>query len=484
MRARVQWTTHAERELVIDEALGLLERVGMRFGTCQTLEALAQAGAMVDRAAGVARLPRELVTRVLAQCPRDVPLAGATPADDCLLDGKGVHFVPSGSPTQTLDFETGEYRLGTLEDVRRSTIVADAMPVIDVMWPLVTATDVPGARHIFADLLAGVSWSAKHLQYDVTAMWQVEPMVRLMEILCGGLDEFRRRPRISFVCCSTSPLAVDSALLDASVAVARYGAPIVVYPMPIAGATAPVTIAGTVAMDVAEFLGVATAIGVGAPGARLILGAGTSLLDMRATTYSLAALETALMAAACVEIGHHLGVPVLAPGLSSDAKYGGFQAGFEKALKGLVVASSGADLITGGIGLLSGANIMSLPQIVMDAEVATMIRRLLADTEISAQTIMEDAMERLSFSGDYLREKETRLRVRAGEHFMPTVASRLSLEMWQKAGRDELAVAGEKVREIVAAADARGPVLPAETVAELEAVVSEAAADAEARGLA
>ena len=67
---------------------------------------------------------------------------------------------------------------------------------------------------------------------------------------------------------------------------------------------------------------------------------------------------------------------------------------------------------------------------------------------------------------------------------MPTIASRLSLEMWQKAGRDELAVAGEKVREIVAAADARGPVLPAETVAELEAVVSEAAADAEARGLA
>ena len=479
MRARVQWTTQGERELVVDEALGLLERAGMRFGTCKALDTLADAGAHVDRAAGVARLPRELVTRVLAQCPRDVLLAGATPADDCLLDGAGIHFAPSGTPTQTLDFETGGYRLGTLEDARRSTIVADAMPVIDVMWPLVTATDVSGARHIFADLLVGVSWSAKHLQHEVTASWHVEPMLRLMEILCGSLEEFRRRPRL---CCSTSPLAVDSSLLDATIAVARYGAPIVVYPMPIAGATAPVTVAGTVSMDVAEFLGVATAIGTGAPGARLILGAGTSLLDMRATTYSLAALETALMAAACVEVGHHLGVPVLAPGLSSDAKYGGFQAGFEKALKGLVVASSGADLITGGIGLLSGANIMSLPQIVMDAEVATMIRRLLAETEISSHTVMGEAMERLGFSGDYLREKETRRRVRAGEHFFPTVASRLSLEMWQKAGQDELAVASEKVRELVAAADAR--VLPAETIAQLDAVVTEAADDAGARGLA
>ena len=147
------------------------------------------------------------------------------------------------------------------------------------------------------------------------------------------------------------------------------------------------------------------------------------------------------------------------------------------------MASSGADLITGGIGLLSGANIMSIPQIVMDAEIATMIRRLLGDTEISQQTVMGEAIERLGFSGDYLREKETRRRVRAGEHFFPTIASRLSLEMWQKAGRDELAVASEKAREIVAAADARGPVLPAETIAQLETVFTEAALDAEARGL-
>ena len=105
---------------------------------------------------------------------------------------------------------------------------------------------------------------------------------------------------------------------------------------------------------------------------------------MKAITFSFGALETALMCAACVEVAHHLGVPVLAPGLASDSKYGGIQAGYEKALKGLSVASAGADLITGGIGLLAGAGIMSLPQIVIDAEIAAMIRRLLAKTEISS----------------------------------------------------------------------------------------------------
>jgi trimethylamine--corrinoid protein Co-methyltransferase len=246
--------------------------------------------------------------------------------------------------------------------------------------------------------------------------------------------------------------------------------------MPIAGATAPLTVAGVVTMNVAEFLGVATAIELAAPGSRQIMGVGASLIDMHATTFVFGALETALMCATGVEVAHHLGVPALAPGLATDAKYGGIQAGYEKALKGLIVAASGADLITGGIGLLSGAGIMSLPQIVIDAEMATMIQRLLEGAEISAATVQAETIERVAFKGDYLKEKDTSRRLRAGEVFMPQVASRLALEQWRADGRDETAAASERVREIIAAADARGPLLPAETIARLDAIAAEAEA--------
>jgi trimethylamine--corrinoid protein Co-methyltransferase len=296
-------------------------------------------------------------------------------------------------------------------------------------------------------------------------------MLALIETLCGSLEDFRRRPRFSFVCCTTSPLGIDGPLLDATLGLARVGAPILVYPMPIAGATAPLTVAGVTTMNVAEFLGTATVIESLAPGTPLVMGAGTSALDMRSGTFSFGALETALMCGACVEVGHHLGVPVLAPGLASDAKYGGIQAGYEKALKGLAVASTGADLITGGIGLLAGAGIMSLPQIVIDAEIAAMIQRLLAGVEVTPETIAAESIERLAFKGDYLGQRDTRRRLRAGEQFLPTIASRLSLEAWQAAGTDELATASERVREIVAAAEARGPVLSADVLAELEAIV-------------
>jgi trimethylamine:corrinoid methyltransferase-like protein len=208
MRPRVSWTTGDDRRLIIDEAFALLENVGMRFGACDALESLAEAGARVDREAGVARLPRELVERALAGCPREVLLAGATAEQDVVLDGSTVYFLPSGTPTKILDDETGLVRSSTVDDLRRAAIVADAMPVVDVMWPPVGAADVPEDEMELTELLTVLEWSGKHLQHEVTAPWHVEPMLAIMSEVCGGLDAYRARPRVSFVCCTHSPLGV------------------------------------------------------------------------------------------------------------------------------------------------------------------------------------------------------------------------------------------------------------------------------------
>lgn len=477
MRAHTTWLSQAEKELIVDEACGLLERHGMRFGQCATLDVLDAAGAAVDRAAGTARLPRALVERALARCPRTVVLGGATPADDCVLDGSDVHFLPSGSPTHVLDHETGAYRESTADDLWRATAVCDAMPVVDIMWPAVTATDAPDHRRSLIDLMTVLSATTRHVQHDVLHPRDVSPMLEVLAILGQTDEELRTRPRVSLVCCTSSPLKVGGSLLDATVAMARHHVPILVYPMPIAGATAPVTVAGTVTLNIAEFLGVAAAIALAAPGVPLMMGAGASLLDMRAGTFAFGALETALMVAAIAEVSHHLGFPVLCPGLATDAKAHGVQAGYEKALKGLFVAEAGADLITGGIGLLGGAGILSLPQIVIDAEIATMVKRMLGEVEVSAETVAAAAVERAGYDGHFLSDPETKRRLRAGEVFMPTISTRLSPEMWAAQGRDEYDLANERVREVLAAAETRGPLLDEGQRAALEAVIAALPAD-------
>ena len=220
----------------------------------------------------------------------------------------------------------------------------------------------------------------------------------------------------------------------------------------------------------AEFLGVATAIQTLAPGARLIFGASGSIMDMRSAGVSYASPEAGLMAAACVEVGHRLGVPVAVAGIATDAKHPGIQAGYEKALKALTACAAGADVLSGGVGMLDAANLLYLPQIVIDAEIAGMVRRLLGEVTISHEEILGEMVEKVGVGGHFLGEKETRRRIRAGEHFTPAISTRASYDAWKAEGRDELAAARERTAALLAAREDWRPALSDEQLAALAGV--------------
>jgi len=476
VRTTVEFTSAEERKRIVDGAMELLEVVGMRFGAGDALEALGEAGAKVDRAAGVARIPREMVERAIAQCPREIVLGGATPEDDCVLQEGVPHFLNSGTPTTILDFRTGERREGVAADLREATTVLDATPTASIIWALVSPGDLAPERRTLEELALMLACTSKHIQHEIESRAQVELLVRMAEVAGGSV---RERPRVSVVCCTASPLSAHSELLDSSTDLAALGVPVLILPMPITGGTAPLTVAATATMNIAEFFGAATAMQLRAPGAPLILGAAPGLLDMKQTTFAFAAPEAALASAVCVEVGHSLGLACMAPGQSTDAKHPGIQAAYEKMLKGFAVTATRADLMT-GIGMLHAANLASLPQIVIDDEMARMMLHLLAGPEVSEETLLIEMMTRMGFAADYLLEKDTRRRLRAGEVFAPTVSDRQSYEHWAAAGKDELAVASDRVLEILAAAAARGPLLDAAQLAELEACVAAGAAAAQA----
>ncbi|HJW74435.1 MAG TPA: trimethylamine methyltransferase family protein, partial [Thermoleophilia bacterium] len=211
MAVKVEWTTAEQRALIHEQALGLLERMGMRFGRGRALDVLAGSGAQVDVPSGVARIPPDLVERALSTLPEVVVLGGGDPEHDCVLDGT-IHFLDSGTPTHTVDFETGAYRATTADDLRKATVILEEMPSVDIMWPIVAATDVPGEQRILTEIAVTLSKTRKHVQHELEAMWQVEPILQMMEI-CGG-EEQRSRHRLSLVCCTASPMMAHGPMLD------------------------------------------------------------------------------------------------------------------------------------------------------------------------------------------------------------------------------------------------------------------------------
>jgi trimethylamine:corrinoid methyltransferase-like protein len=91
---------------------------------------------------------------------------------------------------------------------------------------------------------------------------------------------------------------------------------------------------------------------------------------------------------------------------------------------------------------------------------------------------MNEVTARVGFDGHFLGQKETSRRLRAGEVFQPEIATRASVDVWEREGRDEVDKARERARDIVAAAEERGPVLPAATGEALRAIAVEALAAA------
>jgi trimethylamine--corrinoid protein Co-methyltransferase len=451
MRQRTSWLSQEEKDLILLEAVTLLERVGMRMNGSRALETLAAAGADVDPVSGLVRFPPGLVHEAAARCPRRIVMAGATPAQDVLLaEGEGSHFCSSGCGAFVLDDETGERRLSTLDDLRKATALLDASPEVDLVWTTVTANDVPLEVRELTGYFAMFSNTDKHVTF-VDCPSQVEPLLRIRDVVAGDADAFRERPRFSTLLTAASPLQVDGAALDFHAAMAVHGVPIEVYTIPMSGATAPVTVAAGVTQAVAEFLGVATAMQSMAPGARLVFGASSNVMDMRTAHVAYGAPESHLMAAASIEMGHFLGVPVAVPGLGTEAKSPGVQAGYDKALKGLTTAAAGADVLSGGVGMLDSVDLLYLPQIVIDCEIVGIVRRLLADVTISHEEILGETIERIGPGGHFLGEKETKRRIRAGEQFAPAVSTRLSYDAWKAEGRDEVDVARDRTAAMLRA---------------------------------
>jgi trimethylamine--corrinoid protein Co-methyltransferase len=189
---------------------------------------------------------------------------------------------------------------------------------------------------------------------------------------------------------------------------------------------------------------------------------------MLQTTFSIGCLESGQMGAMAAEVGHFMGVPTLHPGMSTDAKHSGLQAGYEKALKLAAVCSANPDIVTGW-GLIDAHNTMYLPQSVVDNEMAAMIRRMYAEVEVSDATLAGESIARVGPGGGFLGERETAKRIRAGEHYLPTVSDRLSWEKWAETGTTENDVAAAKVEDLLAR-HAERPCLELDQIDELAAV--------------
>jgi len=449
MAPRVGLLDDNARVYLHERTLELLATVGVRFASERARALLRDAGATVDDESALVKLPAELVERAIATAGRPVLLASRDGAHDALLDGSDTYVGHDGMGAMTLDHRTGERRRSTDQDLREAMIVADALDDIGFCWYVATPNDADPAVQSLQGIATMLMGSSKHVQGDLSHPRLVPYALEVGAAASPGGVWDPKRPVFSIVYCPVSPLQHDADALDAAMLLAEQGVPVVVYSLALAGATAPVTLAGTIVQTNAEILSGLVALQLAAPGSPFVYVGNSAIMDMRSCTYGACGPEAVLFNLALTELGHSYGFPVLSGGFSSDAKELCMQSGYEGGSMAMVSMIARPELLV-GVGMLDSAQFLFLPKMVLDAEIVRQCRRVARGIDLDDRHVMLDVSARIGPGGHFLGAKETKVFFREGEHQLPEAFVRGSYETWRTSGVPEVERAAAIVDEILA----------------------------------
>jgi trimethylamine--corrinoid protein Co-methyltransferase len=292
----------------------------------------------------------------------------------------------------------------------------------------------------------------------------------------GSREALAERPILHQQASVISPLFMSEDDTEQILVACEYGIPLDLPLMPIAGISGPITLAGTLAQSIAEFLATVVLTQSARPGHPIAFFCDPVVGDMRSGAAVFAAPESALLVAAISQLGRELyGFPAQAIGLDSDG-FSSAQTMFQKAQMLLFQVLAGGKHVVGA-GSVESCMALSPLQLVVDDELLTIARRWVRGITVDDQTLALDVIDRVGPRGTFLSDEHTVMNLRAGELVRLRLAERESRQSWEASGMRTLETrAREKGRELLASHQV--PPLDGTVLDELSAIVARADADA------
>jgi trimethylamine--corrinoid protein Co-methyltransferase len=409
--------------------LEVIEDVGVRFPSPKALDILEAHGAQVDRETQVARIPGATIEEYLAKAPPTYTLAALDPELDLPLDGNHSHLGTDGCGVEILDAFTGDRRRTTKADLRDVARVADALDAIAFHWVPISAQDQPPETRSLHELEAVWSVSNKHVQTEtIVTEREMHAAIEMAAVLAGGREALRRRPLLSIMQCTYSPLGHDGGSLEAGLVAAEAGLPVGYMTMASAGSNAPITLAGDLVVGNAEVIAALALMQMHAPGCPVYYAAAQTATDLRTGAYTGGGPEDYLFGAATNLLADFYNVPLSMGAFATGAKQPDWQAGVDNGLSAFMAVSTLADMLLGA-GLLHGSRILSYEQLLMDAEIWSMLESLFKGIEVNEETLALDVIKAVGPGGAFLGQKHTRKHMR--ERWLPTLIDRRPYDTWE-----------------------------------------------------
>lgn len=413
-------------------AIRVLAEVGMRVLHPQARSLLGEAGALVHEADEHVHFDPDLVAASVAAAPAQFEIRSRNGERDVAMGGRSVAFFPVAGPPHSIDLDRSR-RAGSLSEFEDFIKLTQAYDVLHGLTPAVEPQDVPlEVRHLHMTL-SQLLLSDKVPFIYCRGRAQVVDCLEMIRLV-SGLDQsdFGREPHCWTVINTNSPRQLDLPMCEGIIDFARAGQALVITPFTLAGAMAPVSLAGALTLQHAEALAGITLAQVAKPGTPVVYGAFTSNVDMRSGAPAFGTPEAFKAAIASGQLARHLGLPWRSSGVNTS-NAPDTQSAYETTINIFGALQGGANMIIHAAGWLESGLSASYEKFVLDVEMLQIVAEAFLPIDVSESEIAFDAIAGVAPGGHFFGAPHTLERFRSA-FYEPLVFDRSNFERWIESG--------------------------------------------------
>lgn len=441
----------------IDEAsLRILSEVGCKFYHEKALKILEQAGADVVFEENLVKFPEELVREAIKKNPSRFQCTARNPKYNLTIGDGNVYFTNGFGAVNVLDLPSGTVTPCKLNDLEKFTLLCDALENVHWIIPHCIPQDVPKDMCDRYMALAMLKNTSKHMSLTPFSNDGLRDVLEMAAITIGGEEEFRKNPALVDVGVQpTSPLQFSHDAVGYLLLLCDRKIIVNMCVGPIAGATAPATLAATIAQGNAEFLAGLVLCQLLNPGTPVFYGSMATIMDPRRGCYAFAPPELTLMNVAMKQMAGYYGMPFYGTGGTIDSPVPDAQAAYETAISNILEALSGVEVIHDGVyGILESAKTACYEQLIISHEVVSMCNRLMKGIEVTDRTLALDLIKEVGPGRSFLEVPKAVRFLRemvSQEYWLPQLAVRVgSRREWEaKFSKDIVQRARDEVNRIL-----------------------------------
>ncbi len=431
-------------ETIHETSLQILEELGVEFLDRETREILQASGGVKVEDMTV-RFDPEFVEEVITTAPSEFTLHAVNPDRNLHMGGDAVSFGAVSSAPNVSD-EAGGRRQGNREDFRNLIKLASTINTVH-LWPgyPVEPVDIhPSVRHLEAayDMLSlsdlFTHAYSLHRQKNRDGLEMIKIARQIDE------EELQAQPSMMSIINCNSPLRYDSPMTQGILEFSSRNQVICITPFTLAGAMAPVTIAGALSQHNAEALAGIALTQVVRPGSPVIYGGFTSNVDMQSGAPAFGTPESMQTSIITGQLTRRYGLPYRSSGVNA-ANAIDAQAAYESVFSLWGAIMGGAHVLVHAIGWMEGGLRASYEKMVLDADLCGMVQTFLEPIDFSTGSLAMDAIRDVGPGGHYFGTQHTLERFRTA-FYKPLVSDWRNYESWEEAGKPE---AKDRIIELV-----------------------------------